>query len=51
VSSLGQLDDCYPIVPTGTPNVVTYGVLYWASDGSKFATGTELVIDGGYSCQ
>jgi NAD(P)-dependent dehydrogenase (short-subunit alcohol dehydrogenase family) len=27
---------------------VAYGVLYLASDESKFVTGTELVIDGGY---
>jgi len=35
----------------GEPNDIAYGVLYLASDESKFVTGTELVIDGGYTAQ
>lgn len=27
---------------------MAYSVLYLASDESKFVTGTELVVDGGY---
>ena len=35
----------------GEPIDVAYGVLYLASDESKFVTGSELVIDGGYTAQ
>jgi len=35
----------------GEPVDVAYGVLYLASDESKFVTGSELVIDGGYTAQ
>ena len=37
-----------PLGYYGDPIDVAYGVLYLASDESKFSTGTELVIDGGY---
>ncbi len=37
-----------PLGHYGDPIDVAYGVLYLASDESKFSTGTELVIDGGY---
>lgn len=30
---------------------IAYGVLYLASDESKFTTGCELVIDGGYTAK
>ncbi|KAB7707156.1 glucose 1-dehydrogenase [Bacillus aerolatus] len=35
----------------GKPEDIAYGVLYLASDESKFVTGTELVIDGGYTAK
>jgi NAD(P)-dependent dehydrogenase (short-subunit alcohol dehydrogenase family) len=35
----------------GEPDDIAYGVLYLASDESKFVTGAELVIDGGYTAQ
>lgn len=35
----------------GDPEDVAYGVVYLASDESKFVTGTELVIDGGYTAR
>jgi cyclopentanol dehydrogenase len=35
----------------GKPEDIAYGVLYLASDESTFVTGTELVIDGGYTAQ
>ncbi|MEB3370488.1 SDR family NAD(P)-dependent oxidoreductase [Saccharopolyspora mangrovi] len=38
-----------PIARQGEPAEIAYGVLYLASDESSFTTGTELVIDGGYT--
>jgi NAD(P)-dependent dehydrogenase (short-subunit alcohol dehydrogenase family) len=40
-----------PMGHYGDPIDVAYGVLYLASDESKFSTGTELVIDGGFIAQ
>lgn len=45
------LDAMHPIGHVGEPDDIAYGVLYLASDESKFVTGTELVIDGGYTAQ
>lgn len=33
----------------GQPDDIGYGVLYLASDESKFVTGEELIIDGGFT--
>ena len=35
----------------GEPEDIAYGVLYLASDESKFLTGSELVIDGGWTAR
>jgi len=40
-----------PLRHYGDPIDVAYGVLYLASDESKFTTGSELIIDGGYITQ
>ena len=40
-----------PMGRLGRPREVAYGVLYLASDESSFVTGSELVIDGGYTAQ
>ena len=37
-----------PLGTLGTPCDIAEGVLYLASDGAKFVTGTELIIDGGF---
>lgn len=41
----------HPIGHAGEPIDVAYGCLYLASDESKFVTGEDLYIDGGYSAQ
>ena len=41
----------HPLGHLGEPDDVAYAVLYLASEESKFATGTELVVDGGYTAQ
>jgi NAD(P)-dependent dehydrogenase (short-subunit alcohol dehydrogenase family) len=41
----------HPVGRLGEPDDVAYGVLYLACDESKFVTGTELVIDGGYTAR
>jgi NAD(P)-dependent dehydrogenase (short-subunit alcohol dehydrogenase family) len=38
-----------PLGRIGEPDDVACGILYLASDESKFVTGTELVVDGGIS--
>jgi NAD(P)-dependent dehydrogenase (short-subunit alcohol dehydrogenase family) len=45
------LVDLHPIGELGDPDDIAYGILYLASDESKFVTGSELVIDGGYTAR
>jgi len=40
-----------PLGRLGTPQDIAYGVLFLASDESSFMTGSELVIDGGWTAQ
>jgi NAD(P)-dependent dehydrogenase (short-subunit alcohol dehydrogenase family) len=46
-----MLDTLHPIGHVGEPDDIAYGILYLASDESKFVTGSELVIDGGYTAR
>ena len=46
-----NLDAHHPIGHVGEPMDIAYGALYLASPESKFVTGSELVIDGGYTAQ
>ncbi len=41
----------HPLGHLGDPDDVAWGIVYLASDESKFVTGSELVIDGGYTAQ
>ena len=40
-----------PLARFGKPEEIAYGALFLACDESSFVTGSELVIDGGYTAQ
>lgn len=46
-----HLSDKIPMKCLGKPIDIAYGALYLASDESRFVTGSELIIDGGYTAQ
>jgi len=46
-----HLDSLHPIGHVGEAIDIAFGILYLVSDESKFVTGSELVIDGGYTCK
>jgi 3(or 17)beta-hydroxysteroid dehydrogenase len=48
---LKYLESLHPVGHLGEPDDIAYGVLYLASDEAKFVTGSQLVIDGGYTAQ
>jgi NAD(P)-dependent dehydrogenase (short-subunit alcohol dehydrogenase family) len=43
-----KLNAQHPVGHVGEPDDIAYGVIYLASDESRFVVGSELVIDGGY---
>lgn len=43
--------DLHPLGRVGQPEDIASGALYLASDESSWVTGTELVIDGGYTAR
>lgn len=44
-------DALHPVGHMGEPDDIAWGAVYLASDESKFVTGSELVIDGGYTAR
>ena len=46
-----SLDERHPVGHVGVPDDIANGLVYLASDESKFVTGSELVIDGGYTAR
>jgi len=46
-----QLDSKHPLGHIGEPDDIAWAVVYLASEESKFVTGAELVVDGGYTAQ
>jgi NAD(P)-dependent dehydrogenase (short-subunit alcohol dehydrogenase family) len=51
VDDVEYMRSLHPIGRLGQAIDVAYGILYLASDESKFMTGSQLVIDGGYTAQ
>lgn len=43
--------ELHPVGHLGEPDDIAWGIVYLASDESKFVTGSELVIDGGYTAR
>ena len=48
---IDQVKALHPIGRYGQPIDIANGVLFLASEESSFMTGSELVIDGGYTAQ
>jgi NAD(P)-dependent dehydrogenase (short-subunit alcohol dehydrogenase family) len=48
---VAQTAALHPIGRMGDPDDIAWGVVYLASDEAAFVTGSELVIDGGYTAQ
>ena len=46
-----MMTGAHPIGHLGEPDDIGYGIVYLASDEAKFMTGSELVIDGGYTAR
>jgi NAD(P)-dependent dehydrogenase (short-subunit alcohol dehydrogenase family) len=46
-----QLDSLHPMGHIGKPQDIANGIAFLASEEAGFMTGSELVIDGGYTAQ
>ena len=54
IISQEQLDEDskkYPLKRYGKPEEVAYAIIYLLSDASAWVTGTNLLIDGGFTLQ
>lgn len=50
-AAIAEVGKRHPLGHMGVPDDIAWGVVYLASDESKFVTGSELVIDGGYTAR
>lgn len=46
-----NLERLHPVGHVGAPEDIAAGIAYLASDDARFVTGSELVIDGGYTAR
>ena len=50
-TAIAEVGRLHPLGHMGEPDDIAWGVVYLASDESRFVTGSELVIDGGYTAR
>ena len=50
-AAMAEVDKLHPLGHMGEADDIAWGVVYLASDEAKSVTGTELVIDGGYTAR
>ena len=48
-AAMAEVGKPHPLGHMGEADDIAWGIVYLASDEAKFVTGTELVIDGGYT--
>jgi NAD(P)-dependent dehydrogenase (short-subunit alcohol dehydrogenase family) len=46
-----HLEELHPAGRLGSPDEIASGIVFLASDEASFMTGSELVIDGGYTAR
>jgi NAD(P)-dependent dehydrogenase (short-subunit alcohol dehydrogenase family) len=51
VAAREEVGKLHPLGHVGEPDDIAWGAVYLASDESRFMTGAELVIDGGYTAR
>jgi NAD(P)-dependent dehydrogenase (short-subunit alcohol dehydrogenase family) len=50
-AAIDEVGRLHPLGHMGEPDDIAWGVVYLASDESRFVTGSEVVIDGGYTAR
>ena len=50
-AACAEVGRLHPLGHMGEPDDIAWAVVYLASDESKFVTGSELVVDGGYTAR
>jgi NAD(P)-dependent dehydrogenase (short-subunit alcohol dehydrogenase family) len=45
------LDEMHPLEGMGHPDDIAWAAVYLASDQARWVTGTELIVDGGYTAR